>query len=958
MKIVYSLVFLSLAGVLALQSSPALAQGELSVELSANPSSWQAPLYDVDLTVQTSGNAAEMAEELTYRFDCTNDGVFEKVAVTSALTYIAFNVCDYPNPGTYTARVEVSAGGFTVSDTALISVGPASTPPPPPPAPTLSVVLSANPSSGTAPLNDVDLTAQVSGSATGSISYRFDCRDDGSYEQVTDTNTTTLVASNLCDYVSPGVYIAKVIVVRQGVSASDTVTITVNPVPSPSPAPTLFVTLSAIPSSGTAPLNDVDLKADVTGTATGNVNYRFDCTNNGPYESEDTVSTVSFTKADLCDYTSAGTYTARVLVMRGGLTAQDTVNITVSAGQTLAATATFSVVLTPIPFSGTAPLNDVDMKADVAGTATGDIDYRFDCTNNGPYEFETIVSSTSFTKADLCDYPTEGTYTARVFARRAGITAQDTATITVSASPTPTPTPTLFVSLSAIPSSGTAPLNDVDLKADVSGTATGAITYKFDCTNDGVFESSNIETSPTFTKAGLCDFTSAGVYTAKVVANRGGLSSQNTALVVVNPASLPITPSPTLFVTLNAIPSSGTAPLNDVDLKADVTGTAIGNITYRFDCTNDGIFESEDIIGAEGFTKVDLCDYPSQGTYTARVFVARNGISAQNVASVTVGASPTPPPPPPSPSPSPASGPTLVVNLFADPNSGTAPLKGVDLNASVGGSAVGDITYQFDCTKDGLIERVATTSDSTFNARDLCSYPAEGTYTALVRVTRMGLSAENTAEVRVVPSAFALNIAALGRNKTEGETSWNDPVFAKPSDRVEFQIFVSSEGNRTMNGVVLRGTLPPRIAFAGELRVDGILSAASLANGIPLGSLEVGQTKTITFEGLIIGEEQFAIGLEDLTASFVAVNPEQAVTDTVTVQVVRRGVLGATNVPTGLLSSMTLALFGTLAILFLIWFAYFLSFYLRNRSLLFAFKSRAEQELIHIIAKIRRSERI
>ena len=47
---------------------------------------------------------------------------------------------------------------------------------------TLFAVFYANPASGPAPLNNVDLTATVSGTATGDITYWFDCRDDGSWE--------------------------------------------------------------------------------------------------------------------------------------------------------------------------------------------------------------------------------------------------------------------------------------------------------------------------------------------------------------------------------------------------------------------------------------------------------------------------------------------------------------------------------------------------------------------------------------------------------------------------------------------------------------------------------------------------------------------------------------------------------------------------------------------------------
>ncbi|MDP2637127.1 MAG: hypothetical protein Q8P03_00745, partial [bacterium] len=781
--------------------------------------------------------------------------------------------CDYPSPGTYTARVFVTRQGVSAQDTATISVNQTLVSPPPPAAAlTLAVNLTANPSSGTAPLNDVDLTAQVSGTANGEVSYRLDCTNDGSYERVTNTSSTTLVVTDLCDYASPGVYTAKVIVVRAGLSASDTALITVNPPafspppPPPASSPTFSVSLTAIPSFGFAPLNNVDLKADVSGTATGNVNYRFDCTNNGPYEFETTVSATSFTKVDLCDYASPGSYTARVYAVRQGIVAQSTTIITVN--QTLTSTppppppaaATLSVILTPIPSSGIAPLNNVDMKADVSGTATGTIDYRFDCTNNGPYEFETIISSTTLTKADLCDYPTPGTYTARVFARRGGITAQDTAIIVVSAAP----------------------------------------------------------------------------------------------------ATPPASPPPTLSVTLIPVPSSGIAPLNNVDMAAEVSGTATGAITYKFDCTNDGVFESSDIVTTSTFTKMDICDYSVPGLYVARVWAARGGISAEDTAFVAVGAASSPPPAPtPTPTPTPTgAGPNLTVDLFANPDNGAAPLKGVDLNASVGGSAVGNITYFFDCTNDGTIERTVTTSATVFNAIDLCSYPLGGMHTASVRVERSGLNAQNIDFVTVTAPAFALNIAAVGQNLTEGDTSWNDPVFAKPADKVAFQVFVSSESSQIIHSVMLRSILPSKIGFVGDVRVDGLLVAGNPIIGIPLGSMQPGQTKTITFESQVQGESQFAVGLEDLVASFVASNPDQSVTDTVTVQVIKKGVLGATQVPTGFLSNMLFALVGTIVILFLAWFSYFVRFYLRNHSLMYAFKSRAEIDLAHVVAKIRRRERI
>ncbi len=96
-----------------------------------------------------------------------------------------------------------------------------------PPAPTVSVSLAANPTSGRAPLNGVDLTASVSGTATGDIRYRIDCRSDGSYERDIIASANPYTAVDLCSYGAAGSYTARAQVDRGGVSAVSTTVINV-----------------------------------------------------------------------------------------------------------------------------------------------------------------------------------------------------------------------------------------------------------------------------------------------------------------------------------------------------------------------------------------------------------------------------------------------------------------------------------------------------------------------------------------------------------------------------------------------------------------------------------------------------------------------------------------------------------------------------------------------------------
>lgn len=87
---------------------------------------------------------------------------------------------------------------------------------------TLNVSLAANPSSGRAPLNGVDLTATVSGTAPGTINYTFYCNRSDSGTNITsgwaakfdNTNENPKTAVDACNYGSQGTYTAKVIVER------------------------------------------------------------------------------------------------------------------------------------------------------------------------------------------------------------------------------------------------------------------------------------------------------------------------------------------------------------------------------------------------------------------------------------------------------------------------------------------------------------------------------------------------------------------------------------------------------------------------------------------------------------------------------------------------------------------------------------------------------------------------
>lgn len=102
--------------------------------------------------------------------------------------------------------------------------------------------------------------------------------------------------------------------------------------------PTLTVALSATPNSGTAPLNGVDLSATVGGNVTGNINYTFYCNRSDtgtnittPYQGKyDNQTVTTYNAVDICNYSAAGSYSAKVIVERGTYQAEARTAVTVA----------------------------------------------------------------------------------------------------------------------------------------------------------------------------------------------------------------------------------------------------------------------------------------------------------------------------------------------------------------------------------------------------------------------------------------------------------------------------------------------------------------------------------------------------------------------------------------------------------------------------------------------------
>lgn len=190
--------------------------------------------------------------------------------------------------------------------------------------------------------------------------------------------------------------------------------------------------------------------------------------------------------------------------------------------------------ITPSPSTG-APTLVVDLAFTLGGTATGDATLQADCDNSGTYEVSLLDTSAPWAIVGACSFGTAGTKTIPVKVTREGVTATSSTSVEVVA-----PVTFQIDSISASPSSGTAPVNDVDLTFTVSGTATGNVTLEADCGNDGTYEVSAVDTGSPWALADACDFAAAGTKTVPVRATRETVTDTDSVQVTVSaPAGAP-----------------------------------------------------------------------------------------------------------------------------------------------------------------------------------------------------------------------------------------------------------------------------------------------------------------------------------------------------------------------------------------------------------------------------------
>jgi hypothetical protein len=298
----------------------------------------------------------------------------------------------------------------------------------------------------------------------------------------------------------------------------------------------------------------------------------------------------------------------------------------------------------------------------------------------------------------------------------------------------------------------------VGLSATATDPQGDAMTYSWSC-NGGSLTSSTI-LNPTYNAPSVTVNTT---YICTFTATDTGAhaSSDTVSITVVN--TTPAGPNdPVVDAGANATINEG----QSVGLSATATDPQGDAMTYSWSC-NGGSLTSSTILNP-------TYNAPSVTSTTifACTFTARdtNGNTGSDTAYITVLNTDS------SNSGSGGSGwggPELNVTLSANPATGTSPLNGVDLIATVNSIGLSDyITiYSFDCENNNSWELKVESKSNAYTAVDLCNYYYDDTYTAKVKVERGGYTAY--AQATIIPgqrtgSGYGISVDA-GPNKDIGE---------------------------------------------------------------------------------------------------------------------------------------------------------------------------------------------
>lgn len=155
----------------------------------------------------------------------------------------------------------------------------------------------------------------------------------------------------------------------------------------------------------------------------------------------------------------------------------------------------------------------------------------------------------------------------------------------------------------------------------------------------------------------------------------------------------------------------------------------------------------------------------------------------------------------------------------------------------------------------------------------------------------------------------SLTVNKTVRNITNGN-AFSTSTYANPSDMLMFMITLRATNGDVQN-IIVRDHLPYNLIYKNQLVVACTTNncgsnynnySADISSGINIGTINAGQTVTITYQTQVASAEIFPYGTTTLNNSATATGSQGGTTpmSTALVYVTKNAVLGASSVSTGL----------------------------------------------------------
>jgi hypothetical protein len=132
----------------------------------------------------------------------------------------------------------------------------------------------------------------------------------------------------------------------------------------------------------------------------------------------------------------------------------------------------------------------------------------------------------------------------------------------------------------------------------------------------------------------------------------------------------------------------------------------------------------------------------------------------------------------------------------------------------------------------------------------------------------------------------------------EGSSTYYNSLDVSPGELLTYSIEVEAD-DEDLEDVFVRDELSSRIIYEGSLKVDGDSVSGDIEDGIDIGDIDEGESKTVTFDVRVASEDEFLIGTTSITnIANVSADNASLETDSATIHVERESKV--TEVVTGI----------------------------------------------------------